>query len=175
MGREVAAVRGVLASVLGMIKGGATHIAVATDHVIESFRNGLWPGYKTGEGIEPDLMGAIPSARRSALGGRRCRVADGGIRGRRRARRRCGRGRSRQAGRTRNHLHARQGPRPMCAGHAHCPTESPHCASLSMRPASSRSSASRPHPSPITWHWLAMRQTVIRVCQAGVRSHRLPS
>jgi 5'-3' exonuclease len=44
-GHEVAAVRGVLASVLGMIKGGATHIAVATDHVIESFRNDLWPGY----------------------------------------------------------------------------------------------------------------------------------
>jgi 5'-3' exonuclease len=54
-GREVAAVRGVLASVLGMINGGASHIAVATDHVIESFRNGLWPGYKTGEGIEPAL------------------------------------------------------------------------------------------------------------------------
>jgi 5'-3' exonuclease len=55
-GREVAAVRGVLASVLGMIREGATHIAVATDHVIESFRNGLWPGYKTGAGIEPDLL-----------------------------------------------------------------------------------------------------------------------
>jgi 5'-3' exonuclease len=55
-GREVAAVRGVLASVLGMIKGGALHIAVATDHVIESFRNELWPGYKTGEGIDPDLL-----------------------------------------------------------------------------------------------------------------------
>ena len=54
-GREVGAVRGVLASVLGMISGGATHLAVATDHVIESFRNGLWPGYKTGAGIEPDL------------------------------------------------------------------------------------------------------------------------
>ena len=54
-GREVAAARGVLGSVLGMIRGGATHIAVATDHVIESFRNGLWPGYKTGEGIEADL------------------------------------------------------------------------------------------------------------------------
>src|ERR1700682_4473611 len=59
-GNEVAAVRGVLASVLGMIKGGATHIAVATDHVIESFRNGLWPGYKTGEGIEPDLLAQFP-------------------------------------------------------------------------------------------------------------------
>jgi 5'-3' exonuclease len=59
-GREVAAVRGVLASVLGMIKGGATHIAVATDQVIESFRNELWPGYKTGEGIEPDLWEQFP-------------------------------------------------------------------------------------------------------------------
>ena len=59
-GREVAAVRGVLASVLGMIKGGVTHIAVATDHVIESFRNQLWPGYKTGEGIEPDLLAQFP-------------------------------------------------------------------------------------------------------------------
>jgi 5'-3' exonuclease len=39
-----------------MIKGGATHVAVATDHVIESFRNGLWPGYKTGEGVEPGLL-----------------------------------------------------------------------------------------------------------------------
>src|SRR5258707_6822517 len=55
-GREVGAVRGVLASVLGMIRGGATHVAVATDHVIESFRNGLWPGYKTGAGIDPDLL-----------------------------------------------------------------------------------------------------------------------
>ncbi len=55
-GREVAAVRGVVASVLGMTSGGATHVAVATDHVIESFRNELWPGYKTSAGIEPDLL-----------------------------------------------------------------------------------------------------------------------
>ncbi len=59
-GREVAAVRGVVASVLGMLGEGATHIAVATDHVIESFRNALWPGYKTGEGIEPDLLAQFP-------------------------------------------------------------------------------------------------------------------
>jgi 5'-3' exonuclease len=59
-GREVGAVRGVLASVLGMIKGGATHIAVATDHVIESFRNQLWPGYKTSEGVEPELLAQFP-------------------------------------------------------------------------------------------------------------------
>jgi len=59
-GREVAAVRGVLASVLGMVKAGATHIAVATDHVVESFRNQLWPGYKTSAGIEPDLLAQFP-------------------------------------------------------------------------------------------------------------------
>lgn len=55
-GREVAAVRGVLRSVLGMLSDGATHVAVATDHVIESFRNALWPGYKTGAGVAADLM-----------------------------------------------------------------------------------------------------------------------
>lgn len=59
-GNEVGAVRGVLASVLGMIKGGASHIAVATDHVIESFRNDLWPDYKTSAGVEPDLLAQFP-------------------------------------------------------------------------------------------------------------------
>jgi 5'-3' exonuclease len=49
------AVAGVLHSILEMIEGGVTHVGVATDHVIESFRNALWPGYKTGEGIEPAL------------------------------------------------------------------------------------------------------------------------
>src|SRR5690242_20589868 len=49
------AVAGVLQTLLSMIEQGATHVAVATDHVIESFRNELWPGYKTGEGIEPVL------------------------------------------------------------------------------------------------------------------------
>jgi 5'-3' exonuclease len=55
-GMEVGAVRGVVASVLGLITRGATHVAVATDHVIESFRNRLWPSYKNGVGIEPDLL-----------------------------------------------------------------------------------------------------------------------
>jgi 5'-3' exonuclease len=50
------AVIGMLQSVLQMVETGATHIGVATDHVIESFRNGLWPGYKTGEGVEPALL-----------------------------------------------------------------------------------------------------------------------
>ena len=55
-GMEVGAVRGVVGSILGMLNGGATHIGVATDHIIESFRNNLWPGYKTGEGVESDLL-----------------------------------------------------------------------------------------------------------------------
>lgn len=59
-GREVGAVRGVLASLLGMMKKDSTHIAVATDHVIESFRNHLWAGYKTGEGVPPDLLEQFP-------------------------------------------------------------------------------------------------------------------
>lgn len=54
-GQEVAAVRGVLSSVISMLEKGATHIGVATDHVIESFRNDLYPNYKTGEGIIPEL------------------------------------------------------------------------------------------------------------------------
>ena len=54
-GEQVAAARGVVSSVLQLIADGATHVGVATDHVIESFRNDLWPGYKTGEGVDPDL------------------------------------------------------------------------------------------------------------------------
>lgn len=55
-GSEVGAIRGVLSSVLSLLGDAATHVAVATDHVIESFRNELWHGYKTGEGIEPALF-----------------------------------------------------------------------------------------------------------------------
>ena len=54
-GQPMGAVTGVLGTVVQMLQEGATHIGVATDHVIESFRNDLWPGYKTGEGIDPAL------------------------------------------------------------------------------------------------------------------------
>ena len=57
---RAAATRGVVRSVLDLIEGGATHVGVATDTVIESFRNDLWPGYKTGEGIEPALKDQFP-------------------------------------------------------------------------------------------------------------------
>jgi 5'-3' exonuclease len=59
-GVEVAATRGVLGSVLGMLEGGVTHIGVATDHVIESFRNDLFPGYKTSAGMPPELLSQFP-------------------------------------------------------------------------------------------------------------------
>lgn len=55
-GQEIGATRGVLNSVLSMIERGATHIGVATDHVVESFRNDLYPGYKTSEGVPPELL-----------------------------------------------------------------------------------------------------------------------
>src|SRR5436309_9918591 len=59
-GREIGAVRGVLRSVLSMIEQGATHIGVATDHVVESFRNDLYAGYKTSEGVAPELLSQFP-------------------------------------------------------------------------------------------------------------------
>ena len=59
-GQEIAAVRSVVQSVLSMAGNGATHLAVATDHVIESFRNGLWSGYKTSAGVEAELLAQFP-------------------------------------------------------------------------------------------------------------------
>jgi 5'-3' exonuclease len=59
-GQEIAAVRGVVGSVLSMIEAGATHVGVATDHVIESFRNDLYLDYKTSEGVDPALLSQFP-------------------------------------------------------------------------------------------------------------------
>jgi len=59
-GREVAAVGGVVASIRGLVARGATHVGVATDHVVESFRNALWPGYKTSAGVPADLLAQFP-------------------------------------------------------------------------------------------------------------------
>ena len=74
--RPYGAVVGVLQTVLQMIEDGDTYLGVATDHVIESFRNRLWADYKTGAGIEPALLRAVPSARGGAGGDGRCRLAD---------------------------------------------------------------------------------------------------
>ena len=59
-GTDVGAVRGVVQSVLELLEGGATHVGVATDHIVESFRNDLYDGYKTGEGIDPILFAQFP-------------------------------------------------------------------------------------------------------------------
>ena len=59
-GQEVGAVRGVMGTVLSMLEGGATHIGVATDHVVESFRNELYDGYKTSEGVAEELLSQFP-------------------------------------------------------------------------------------------------------------------
>jgi 5'-3' exonuclease len=60
-----AAVAGVVASTLALVQDGATHIGVASDHTIESFRNGLWAGYKTSEGMDPDILRQIPVMERA--------------------------------------------------------------------------------------------------------------
>jgi 5'-3' exonuclease len=66
-GREVGATRGILRSLASLVRNdGATHVGVAFDHVIESFRNGLYAGYKTGEGLEPALYGQFELAERAA-------------------------------------------------------------------------------------------------------------
>jgi len=59
-GQEIGAVRGVLISVFSMMESGATHLGVATDHVVESFRNDLFPDYKTSEGVAPELLSQFP-------------------------------------------------------------------------------------------------------------------
>ncbi|MDH3725606.1 MAG: flap endonuclease, partial [Thermoleophilia bacterium] len=66
-GGEVGAARAVMRAILGMLEAGSTHVGVATDHVIESFRNDAFPGYKTGNGIDPDLLSQFPVLER-ALG-----------------------------------------------------------------------------------------------------------
>lgn len=57
---DVGATRGVVGSVLQLLEDGATHVGVATDHIIESFRNDLWAGYKTGAGVDPTLWAQFP-------------------------------------------------------------------------------------------------------------------
>ena len=66
-GREIGAVRGVLRSVLSMIEQGATHVGVATDHVVESFRNDLYAGYKTSAGVPQALLSQFPALEELSL------------------------------------------------------------------------------------------------------------
>ena len=97
--RPYDAARGVVDECLRMLEDGATHIGVATDHVIESFRNDLWEGYKTGEGIDPALRAQFEPLEEALARARRRGVAARGVRGRRRARRGGRRRRGRPASR----------------------------------------------------------------------------
>ena len=118
-GEEIAAARGVVVSMMNLLRDGATHVAVATDQIIESFRNDLWPGYKTGAGIDPALWSQFPIVE-EALAAMGLVVwamvefeADDALVRRRPSRgRRCARVRS-------PHLHSRQGPRAVRRGRAH--------------------------------------------------------
>ena len=80
-GQEIGAVRGVLTSVLSMIDRGATHFGVATDHVVESFRNDLYSGYKTAEGVDPALLSQFPILEEALDCHGSSGMADGRIRG----------------------------------------------------------------------------------------------
>ena len=113
-----AATTGVLASTLMLLADGATHVAVASDHIIESFRNDLWPGYKTSAGMPPELLEQIPLMEESlaAMGVTVWAMVD--PRGRRRPRRRGRDRRRRRAGRAGADRDAGQGPRPVRARHA---------------------------------------------------------
>ena len=101
---------GVLASMLYLLGDGATHLGVATDHVIESFRNDLWPGYKTGAGIDQALLAQFHPLEEALAAMGVVVWPDGGVRGRRRAGRRGGGGCRRPARRAGADLHAGQGP-----------------------------------------------------------------
>ena len=157
-----------------MINGGATHVGVATDHVIESFRNQLWPGYKTGDGIDPDLLAQFPLLEEALDGARRRGVADGRVRGRRCAGRGGGDGGGRPARRARAHLHAGQGSGAVRPRHARRADGSPRRARSATKPAWSRSSACRRRRFPTTWRSSATAPTAIRACPAGARSRPRP-
>ena len=121
-----------------MINGGATHVGVATDHVIESFRNGLWPGYKTGAGIEPDLLAQFPLLEEAlaALGVAVWPMvefeADDALAAAAAA------AAARSAGRSRDHLHAGQGSRAVRARHARRAVEPADARHDATKPASSQ-------------------------------------
>ena len=128
---------------------GATHVGVASDHVIESFRNDLWPGYKTSAGMPPELLGPVPGARGGARADGRDRVADGRVRGRRRAG--VGRGDRRRRRRRVDQvvdLHARQGSRPVRRRRPRRAARSAQGRRLRRGRRAPRSSASTPESIP---------------------------
>ena len=174
-GAPVGAVRGLVRSMLSLLgEGGVTHVAVAFDHVIESFRNRLFAGYKTGEGIDRRPPRAVPSRRgRGARPGRRG-VAHGRVRGRRRP----GHRRARASPRTRRSSRwwcarpTRTWPS-ACAGRASSPSTA--CArGPSTRRGWWRSSACRPPPFPTGSPSWATTPTASPASRAGASARPPP-
>ncbi|WP_419921676.1 hypothetical protein [Candidatus Poriferisodalis sp.] len=176
-GAEVGALRGVLGNIVMLLEQGATHVAVATDHVVESFRNDLWDGYKDGSAIEPDLwaqfhpteaalelMGVTvwpmvefeaddAMAAGAALAAGDDRVRKVFICTPDKDLGQCVRKGGNLGQWSSNGIAVR--------------------ATSSTRRASKPSSASAPSPSPTTWAWWATAQTASRACAVGVPSrHR---
>ena len=185
-GIEVGATRAVLGSILGMLEGGATHLGVATDHVIPSFRNDLWADYKTGEGIDPELFAQFQMLE-DALEAMGVAVwpmveleADDALASARAGRRR---GSARRAG---DHLHARQGSRAVRRrqGRAARPAQGDpprrrrrarevRRVARSRSPTSSRSWATAPTASPA--FPASARSRRPRCCSATSTSRRSPT
>ena len=171
---EVAATRGVVGSVLTMLEGGATHVGVATDHIVESFRNELWRRLQDERGHGPRAARAVPGARGRAARARRDGVGDGGARSRRRPGER-GRGRGR-----RRRGSSRRSSAPPTRTSASAWSATGSCSSTgaaawcATRPASSRSSACRPSRSRTGSRWSATAPTGSRGCPAGARSRPRP-
>ena len=168
-GRDVAAVRGVLGSLLGMMQAGTTYIGVATDHVIESFRNRMWPGYKTGQGVEPELLAQFPLLEETlcALGvvvwAMEEYEADDAL--------------ASAAFLAREDIRVKRvvistpdKDLAQCVQGTRVVQLDRRSVSNAMSRESSRSSESNQAPFRITSPWLVTRQTGIRGCQDGVRS-----
>ena len=157
-----------------MIERGATHLGVATDHVIESFRNDLWPGYKTGAGIDPELLGAVPAAR-----GRAARAAASwsgrwsSSRRTTRWRRRRRRGGETRAS-SRSCICTPDKDLAQCGSRTRVVQLDRRTQVIATRPAWSRSSASRRRRFRTTWRWSATPPTGIPGSRAGARSRLRP-
>ena len=174
-GKEVGAARGLARSMLALLgERDVTHVAIAFDHVIESFRNDLYPGYKTGEGIDPASVRTVRSGRGRVPRARDRDVADDRVRVRRRAR--DGGGALRRVDRPSS---ASSCARPTRISRNAC-RASASCASIacgargSTSAASSRSSACSLRRFPIGSRSSATAPTAIPAFRAGARSPRPP-
>ncbi len=172
-GSEIGAARGVVLTILGMLSDGATHIGVATDHVIESFRNDLWPGYKTGAGIAPELRAQFEVLEEAvaALGVALWPMveleADDALASAASV------AASDPSGRPGGHLHARQGPGAVRGRQAGRPTRPPQRDDQRRgRRLDQIRGRSRPR-SPIGSRWSGTRRTGSRGWPGGVGGRHL--